>query len=209
MKLTKYQHACFSVEKNDRSIVIDPGSFSEDFISPDNVAAVVITHQHPDHLDHERLAEIFSKNNDVIIIGPNDVIATIEVENVQPVQAGDKITIAGFDLQFFGGTHALIHPSLPAVESIGVLINELIYYPGDSLVAPGVPVDTLALPAAAPWLKVGETLDFLSEVKPRLAFPTHDAILSGSGQSLIDRLIGQFAATQAIDYQRLDSVIEL
>lgn len=49
MNITKFEHACFVVTKNDQSIVVDPGVLSPDFQAPEHPVAVVITHLHPDH----------------------------------------------------------------------------------------------------------------------------------------------------------------
>ena len=46
MKLTKYEHACFIVEKDGVSIVVDPGSLTTDFSTADHVAAIIVTHEH-------------------------------------------------------------------------------------------------------------------------------------------------------------------
>jgi L-ascorbate metabolism protein UlaG (beta-lactamase superfamily) len=55
MKLTKYEHACFTVEKDDQVLVVDPGSFSSDFIAPAGVVAIVVTHEHGDNFDPEQI----------------------------------------------------------------------------------------------------------------------------------------------------------
>lgn len=209
MKVTKYQHACFTVENEGQVLVVDPGNYSSDFIAPENVTCVVITHQHPDHFDPELLAGIFDKNDDVLVIGPADVIDKIEIENKKTVSPGEQISVGSFDLEFFGGVHALIHSSMPRVQNIGVLVNGLVYYPGDSLDVPNCSIDTLAIPVAAPWLKIGEAMDFLLAVKPRFAFPTHDAITNDSGKALADRLIGSLAEQHDIEYTRLDSPIDV
>lgn len=206
MEIIKYEHACFAVKKNDQIVVVDPGGFTSDFIAPENVVAVVITHQHPDHFDQDQINSIFAKNNEVILFGPDSVIDQIEIENKQIVQAGDRVVAGVFDLEFFGGDHAIIHASYPEVKNIGVLINDLIYYPGDSFTLPDRPIDTLALPASAPWLKISDAMDFLTLVQPRFAFPTHDAILSESGKSLVDRMLGETAKSAGIEYRRLNEV---
>lgn len=209
MKLTKYEHACFTVEDNGQVLVVDPGNLSSDFIAPEHVCAVIITHQHGDHFDPDHLADIFDKNDEVLLIGPADVVEQIEVERKQAVEAGEKLTVGPFDLEFFGGTHALIHKSMPRVQNLGVIINDLIYYPGDSLDTPGRPVDVLAIPAAAPWMKIGEAMDFLLAVHPRLAFPTHDAIASDAGKAIVDRLLTQIAQENGMEYSRLASELEI
>jgi hypothetical protein len=64
-------------------------------------------------------------------------------------------------------------------------VNDILYYPGDSYTIPfGVEVDTLATPAGAPWLKIGEVMDFVEAVKPKRAFPTHDMTLSEAGKAM-------------------------
>jgi L-ascorbate metabolism protein UlaG (beta-lactamase superfamily) len=207
MKLTKYEHACFTVEKDGHLLVVDPGNFSGDFIPPANVTAVVVTHQHADHFDPDILAAIYNKNPQSLLIADQAIIDLMPDHRGQAVAVGEKISIPEFDLEFFGGEHAEIHSSIPSTHNLGVLINDLLYYPGDSLTIPDRPVDTLAIPAAAPWLKIGEAMDFLLAVKPRFAFPTHDAILSELGKELSDAMLGRTAKSAGIEYQRLQSDI--
>jgi L-ascorbate metabolism protein UlaG (beta-lactamase superfamily) len=209
MKLTKYEHACFTVEKEGQILVVDPGGFTSDFIAPENVVGVVVTHEHQDHFDHEQIAAIIDKNPNAIIIGHNDIMKQIEVFTTKSVAAGDTVEVGPFSLEFFGGEHAVIHPSMPVVANLGVMINDLLYYPGDSFTLPEKPVDVLALPIGAPWLKISETMDFLTAVKPRLAFPTHDAVLSNIGKSLPDRMLTGFAESYGGIYQRLEEPIEI
>jgi L-ascorbate metabolism protein UlaG (beta-lactamase superfamily) len=209
MKLTKYDHACFTVEKDDQTLVVDPGNFSTDYLPSNDIVGIIITHEHADHYDPEQIAAIIDKNPEATVIGHSDVVSKVEVFKAQAVEAGDKLAIGPFDLEFFGGTHAVIHRSMPVVANLGVTINDLLYYPGDSFTLPGRPVDTLAIPAGAPWLKIGDAMDFLELVKPRFAFPTHDAVLSDVGKGLADRLLFGIAERHGIEYKRLDSSIEL
>lgn len=209
MQLTKYEHACFTLEKDDQLLVVDPGEWSSDFISPSNVIAIVITHDHGDHFDHEQLEAVIDENPDAVIVGPETVTSQIEVFQTKTIQAGDSLDIGPFHLEFFGGKHASIHPSIPAAVNVGVLINDLLYYPGDSFVLPGRPVDTLALPVAAPWLKISEAMDFLMQIRPRLAFPTHDAVLSQIGKELVDDRLSATAQEQDTTYQHLAETITL
>jgi L-ascorbate metabolism protein UlaG (beta-lactamase superfamily) len=209
MKLTKYEHACFTVEKDNHHVIVDPGGFSGDFIAPEHVVAVVVTHQHGDHFDSDILASIHAKNPDAILLADQAVIDMTPEFRSRAIRAGQKESVAGFELAFFGGEHAQIHHSIPSIPNFGVLINDLLYYPGDSFALPDVPVDTLAIPAAAPWLKIGEAMDFLLAIEPRFAFPTHDAILSEIGKELSDAMLGQTAKSAGIEYRRLESAIDI
>jgi L-ascorbate metabolism protein UlaG (beta-lactamase superfamily) len=204
MELTKYEHACFVVEKDGKSVVIDPGVLTTDFTMPDNVVAVVITHEHPDHLDIDHLSEIAGVNPSVVMIGPADVTAKLKNFETRTVHGGDNFTIDGIELEFYGDQHAAIHPSWPRAQNVGVMIDERVYYPGDSFTIPEKSVDTLALPIGAPWLKVSEVVDFMVAVGPRFAFPTHDAVLSADGQGFHDGTISKFAEGADIEYRRID-----
>jgi L-ascorbate metabolism protein UlaG (beta-lactamase superfamily) len=209
MKLTKYEHACFTVEKDDQILVVDPGVFSPDFIPPENVISIIVTHKHADHYDHDMIAEIIDKNPDALILGHETVVSAIDVFETKAVSAGEIVTVGPFELEFFGGQHALIHETIPRVANLGVLIDELLYYPGDSFTFPEKPVDVLALPISAPWLKMSEVMDFLVAVRPRLAFPTHDAILSDNGKQIGDALLGNTAKQNSIEYVRLSEQLEV
>ncbi len=166
-----------------QSLVIDPGNQTGPFAAP-GLVAIVITHEHPDHWDAEHLATLRATNPNVPIYGPAGVAAAAEGFDVTVVEAGERVTAGPFRLRFFGGTHAEIHRSIPRVDNLGVLVNERFYYPGDSYVAPDVPVDLLATPAGAPWLKIGEVMDFVAQVAPKMTFAVHDAPLSPMGLAM-------------------------
>ncbi len=209
MKITKYKHACLVLEKDQKSLVIDPGDQSDDFVVPENVVAVVITHAHPDHLDMDKLQKIVSDNPGVVVIGHGDVVGDIKMTKVQTVTAGDAVEASPFHLEFFGEKHAQIHASIPLVTNLGVLVNESLYYPGDSYTLPEKLVDTLALPTSGPWLKVGETVDFALAVKPRQAFSTHDVHLSEPAVALVDRLVPMLTEASGMRYLRIEGSIEI
>ena len=42
----------------------------------------------------------------------------------------------------------------------------------------------LAVPAAAPWMKISEAMDYIFAIKPRRSFSTHEMLLSRAGKDL-------------------------
>lgn len=207
MKLTKFQHACFAIEKDGRSLIVDPGAFTHDFITPRHVDAIVITHEHPDHFDEKLIKSILELHPKATIIAHESISGRFTDFNAIGAKPGEPYTVGNFTLQFFGGTHAHIADSIPTPPNLGVLIDSTIYYPGDSFIAPEMPkVPVLALPASAPWLKISDAMDFLSRVRPAFTFPTHDAILSADGKQLVDRMLGAVASGQDTHYKRLDGL---
>ncbi|MDZ4234833.1 MAG: MBL fold metallo-hydrolase, partial [Dietzia sp.] len=61
MQLTHFGHSCllasFKGKSNDgeTTVLFDPGNFSHGFEGITGLSAILITHQHPDHADTERL----------------------------------------------------------------------------------------------------------------------------------------------------------
>ncbi len=182
MRVTKHEHACLRLQSEGRTLLIDPGSFTLPLDDLSDLAGVVITHEHPDHWSPQQLDAILETAPGVPILGPAGVVAAASDYDVTGVEVGDSVTVGPFTLRFFGGTHNVIHESIPRIENLGVLVNNSFYYPGDSYAVPsGADVALLAAPVGAPWLKIGEAMDFVLDVAPRRAFGTHDMTLSRIG----------------------------
>ena len=189
MKLTKLEHAALILELSGKKLYIDPGSFTSALSDTANAVAVVITHEHADHWTPDQLGRIVETNSDLRIFAPAGVARAIGAVNadldVTTVQAGDVMVVAPFTLRFFGATHAVIHESIPVIDNVGVLVNDELYYAGDAFTIPeGVQVGTLAVPAAAPWMKISEAMDYIFAIKPKRSFPTHEMLLSRAGKDL-------------------------
>lgn len=197
MKLTKLEHAALILELNGQKLFIDPGSLTTALTETRNAVAVVLTHEHPDHWTPAQLDRIRDMNPEVPIYGPTGVAAAVAEHPVTVVKNGDTVQAGPFTLRFFGEKHAVIHPSIPVIDNVGVLVNDEFYYGGDSFTVPAdVEVGTLAVPAGAPWLKISEVMDYVTTVRPKRSFPTHEMGLSRFGKDLSNARIG--AATEDI-----------
>jgi L-ascorbate metabolism protein UlaG (beta-lactamase superfamily) len=185
MLVTKQEHACLILESAGKKLVIDPGVFTTALVGLNDVVAVVITHEHGDHWTADQLTRILARNPDAKLYGPEGVAIAATDFDITVVKDGDMIDAKPFSLRFFGEKHAVIHSSIPIVDNVGVLVNDSLYYPGDSFTVPeGVEVDVLAAPVGAPWLKIGEAIDFVLAVRPRRAFATHEMVLSTAGKGM-------------------------
>jgi L-ascorbate metabolism protein UlaG (beta-lactamase superfamily) len=188
MKLTKYEHACFTVEKDGKLLIVDPGNLTTDLGSPENVAAIVVTHEHSDHFDPAALGAIIAHNPEATIYGPPEVVLQLsDTLPNQAVSAGDEINNGPFQLSFYGGEHQKPFTDSPAIANVGVLINDLIYHASDSFSLPHKPIHTLLLPMSGSWMSSQMARDFLFEVRPKVVIPTHDAILSSAGKNQCDK----------------------
>jgi len=185
MHITKLEHATLVVEEAGHRLVIDPGGFTTPILGLQGVQGIVITHNHPDHWTPEQLKRLLDANPRAKIFGPEEVVKAADGFDVIAVHPGETHDFGQFVLKFFGGRHAVIHPSIPVIENVGVLVNNRLFYPGDSFTIPeGITVETLAVPAWAPWMKISEAMDYVTALAPKRAFPTHDGGLSAAGKGL-------------------------
>jgi len=197
MKITKFGHACLYIEEGGANILLDPGVYSKGFDELRGVDAVLVTHQHADHIAPETLAKVRQNNPQVAVYADEGTAKMLaDDSDIKAVHAGDEFDIKGVKVAVYGAEHAVIHPSIPQIENVGYLVAGRFFYPGDSFTKPGVPVEILALPLGAPWLKVSEVIDYTLEVKPRVAIPVHDAVLALP--DMHTDMVSQFAEPQGI-----------
>ena len=139
-------------------------------------SAIVLTHEHPDHWtpDHlDRLLKDSPEASDLRAGGRRE--GRGRLRHHRRASRRHRRRSSRSRCEFFGGKHAVIHETIPVVDNVGVLVNDEFYYPGDSYAVPkGADVKLLAAPLGAPWLKIGEAMDFVLAVAPRQAFGTHD-----------------------------------
>ncbi|GAA2317218.1 MBL fold metallo-hydrolase [Streptomyces hawaiiensis] len=199
MKLTKKSHACVRLEKDGRTLVLDPGAFSEEDAAL-GADAILVTHEHPDHFDESRLRAAMERNPAAEIWTLKAVAEKVSSAfpgRVHTVGHGDTFTAAGFDVQVHGELHAVIHPDVPRITNVGYLVDGgKVFHPGDALTVPDHPVETLMLPVMAPWSKISEVIDYVRELKPQRAYDIHDAYLTDLARPIYDRQIGQLGGSE-------------
>jgi L-ascorbate metabolism protein UlaG (beta-lactamase superfamily) len=189
MRITKFGHACVRVQGDGGVVVIDPGVFT-DVDALEGADAVLITHEHADHVhpDHLRGTDL-----------PIWTIAAVErllrgqapdvAERVTVVRPGDRLEVAGTAVQVVGEKHAVIHPDYDRFDNSGYVLESggtSVYHPGDALTPPGRAVDVLLAPISAPWLKVGEAIDFVRAVAAPTSLGIHDRVYSEIGLGMVD-----------------------
>jgi L-ascorbate metabolism protein UlaG (beta-lactamase superfamily) len=130
MRLTKLGHACVRLEKDGMTLVVDPGSFSA-ADALEGAHAVLITHEHVDHVVADRLRAAIQRNPDLRIWSTRTVAGLLTGAHVEAVADGEAFSIDGrFDVQVRGEWRAVVHPDVPRILNVGFLVDGLVFHPG-------------------------------------------------------------------------------
>jgi L-ascorbate metabolism protein UlaG (beta-lactamase superfamily) len=204
MQLTHFGHSCLLAQFDDTSLLFDPGNFSHGFEGVTGLSAIVITHQHPDHVDVARLPALLEGNPDATLYADPQTAAQLG-EPCQAVRVGDELSVGSVRIRAVGGRHAVIHPEIPVIDNISYLVGDgehpaRLMHPGDALFVPGEPVDVLAAPASAPWMRISEAVDYLRAVAPTRAVPIHQGIIAPDARGIY---YGRLTEMTTTDFQVL------
>ena len=191
MQLTKLAHACVRLDKDGEVLVIDPGAFGgADAL--DGAGAVLVTHEHFDHVEPDTLRAALTANPGLRLWAPAPVAELFPGfgDRVRAVTHGDDFTAAGFTVHVYGEQHAVIHPDIPPVANVGFMVDGEIFHPGDSYTVPEDPANTLLVPISGPWFSTREMIDYVRAVAPQRTYAIHDALLSPIGLNVTEMFAG-------------------
>jgi L-ascorbate metabolism protein UlaG (beta-lactamase superfamily) len=179
-------HACVVVDTGAARVLLDPGAFSEGWQTVEGLDAILVTHQHFDHLDVDGLPALLERNPTAELVvdrGTAEVLSERGIHHTRR-EPGEEFTVAGMTVEVVGaerGEHAVIHPDIPTIANNGYVLRAeggTVMHPGDAYVPAPDGVDVLLLPTGAPWLKVSEAVDYLRATTPPVAVPIHEAVLA-------------------------------
>ncbi|MCL2095022.1 MBL fold metallo-hydrolase [Candidatus Saccharibacteria bacterium] len=199
MKITKFDHSCFYLEKDGRGLLFDPVEYDNKLPDFDNIDVIVVTHSHSDHFQPEVLSRIRGKNpNCLVFTAADNVEAT---PGAGAPNAGDKVTAGVFELAFFGASHAAIVPGQVPCENLCVMVDGVLVNSGDSFDLPPRTPEILLAPVSAPWMKTSEVMEFIKAVRPKVVLPTHDALNSSLGNTIYDNWIRKACEEAGAEYK--------
>ncbi len=178
MKITKFGHCCLLIEESNSRIITDPGSWN-DIPVLSAIDAILISHEHADHIHVESVKKILLLNKDAVVYTHEGVKKLLDAGNIPCtiVKDGEQFWVKGVSVSSFGTEHACIHHDIPIVQNTGFYIANKFFYPGDSFHNPNKEIQILALPVIAPWMKIEEAIEYAKVIKPKVVFPVHDGML--------------------------------
>lgn len=202
MKVKKIGHCCLVIEENGKRIMTDPGGFSSGMEKEEGIDVVLITHEHEDHVHVPSLKAVLEKNPTAVVVGNKSVQTLLQAEGMDchVLEGVSAAEIAGVPLEAFDCKHEEIFEEIGQVQNTGYFIGERLFYPGDSFGVPGKSVEILALPVGGPWCKIADAVRYALAVKPKVAFPVHDATVRPERMGSVHRVPGKVLVEHHITF---------
>jgi L-ascorbate metabolism protein UlaG (beta-lactamase superfamily) len=200
MKIKKIGHCCLIIETKGIRIMTDPGIFTTAQDEEKNIDIILITHEHADHFHVGSLKKVMATNPEATVITNTAVGKLLDVQGIayEVLEHGGIATLHDISFEGYGHLHAPIYKEFGMVQNTGFFIDDTLFYPGDAFINPEKPIAVLALPVAAPWLKLSEVVEYAIALKPTRAFPVHDAIMKSP--AMLQEMLTPILAKEDIEF---------
>jgi L-ascorbate metabolism protein UlaG (beta-lactamase superfamily) len=212
-RLTFLGHSTVLIEMADARMLTDPvlghvmwslrrrtARASDDLLA--DLDVVFISHGHFDHLDLPSLRSLPGRPDVIVPVGLGRVVERAGLGHVHEVRAGDRLSIAGLELEAVAAAHdGRRWPWVQASESLGCLVSRVssVYFAGDTDLFAAMAdlagrVDVALLPVGGWGPRLGRghldprrAAEAAALIRPACAVPIHWGTLSVVG---LHRLLG-------------------
>lgn len=205
MNITKLGHCCLKIVYNNITFLTDPGSWTEYPEDLFGIDYILITHEHGDHFHVPAVKDLMEKNPHAKIICNKSVgkLVTEAGFSFTEISDGMLFDLNGISLEGFGTRHGEIWNEIGQVENTGFFLDNKFFYPGDNFTNPNRAVDILAAPVAGPWMKFKDALAYILEIKPRVAVPVHDGMLTSGREGPLYLITPKVLEEHGISFSKL------
>jgi L-ascorbate metabolism protein UlaG (beta-lactamase superfamily) len=189
MDITHLGHACLLVETPRARLLVDPGTLSSGFADLTDLDAVLVTHEHADHVDASAVVALMQQNPRAALVVDEKTAGQFPQQALRIARPGDVLDL-GERVEVLGGTHAPVWGDVPGCPNLAYLVGDgELFHPGDSFTFPGRDIGKLAVAIDGPWLKLSEAVDYVRAVAPATYLPIHEGELTDVG-----KYVGMLAA---------------
>lgn len=176
MKVTKYPQSCLVVEVRGVRMLIDPGSFvSKKYPVTEllPIDAILITHEHADHIDPLYLADIVGKTAVAVYCNASTAKLLGDLAT-NIVKDGDVFMVDGVAVIARELPHVKLVNGSDGPQNTGYVIANTLFHPGDGIKIDNLQITTLAVPIAGPDISPRDVCDFVESVGAKKVIPIHN-----------------------------------
>ncbi|MDP9833391.1 MBL fold metallo-hydrolase [Trueperella abortisuis] len=202
LTLTRGIHAALTITSGSTTLVVDPGAFG----FPASVAsadAVLVTHDHFDHVDVPALAGALDDNPDLRVYTPTQLNLDTHADRQTLVSEGDEFMVGDISVRVIGREQATASVDDDVIVNVGYLVAGLVLHPGDA--RPEIKgLDTLIVALAAPWQNTPQLEEYLRAVTPARVIGLHDGTLNDLGRDFGQKTLARIARSYGGEAISLD-----
>ncbi len=206
MHIKKIGHCCLVIDIDGKKIVTDPGMFSHAQDALTGIDAILITHEHQDHLHIPSVQALIKGNPEAVVVTNGSAGKQLEAAGIPFTLAEGRgtVEVKGISFKAFDCRHEEIYGEWGMVQNTAYMVADSLLVPGDAFFTPEIPVETLALPVAGPWCRLPDAIRYALAVNPKKAFPVHEAMITKETRGLIHSLPGQILKDAGIAFTPLN-----